>query len=105
MNFKAEHWRIDAFELWCWRRLLRISWTARRSNQLILKEQSWISIGRTDAKAEAPVLWPPDGKGGPTWEDPDAGRDWEQGTEMTEGEMAGWRHRLNGHEFEQNSGR
>ena len=47
---KAEHWRIDAFELWCWRGLLRVPWTARRSNQSILN-QSWIFIGRTDAKA------------------------------------------------------
>ena len=54
---KAEHQRIDAFELWCWRRLLRVPWTARRSNQSILKE---IIIGRTDAKA--PILWPPDVK-------------------------------------------
>ena len=57
---KDEHQRIDAFELWCWRRLLRVPWTARRSNQCILKgNQSWIFIGRTDAKAEAPILWPP----------------------------------------------
>ena len=52
---KAEHQRIDAFELWCWRRLLRVPWTARRSNQSILKEisyQSWVFIGRTDAEAE-----------------------------------------------------
>ena len=51
---KAECWRIDAFELWCWRRLLSVPWTARRSNQSILeKNQSWIFIGRTDAEAEA----------------------------------------------------
>ena len=57
---KAECRRIDAFELWCWRRLLRVPWTARRSNQSILKEtQSWVFIGRTDAEAETPVLWPP----------------------------------------------
>ena len=57
---KAEHIRIDVFELWCWRRLLRVPWTARRSNQSILKEnQSWVFIGRTDAEAETPVLWPP----------------------------------------------
>ena len=57
---KAEHRRIDAFELWCQRRLLRIPWTARRSNQSILKEISpGCSIGRTDAEAEAPILWPP----------------------------------------------
>ena len=62
---KAECWRIDAFELWCWRRLLRVPWTARRSNQSILKEsnpkgnQSLIFIGRTDAEAETPILCPP----------------------------------------------
>ena len=58
---KAERRRIDAFELWCWRRLLRVPWTARRSNQSILKEitQSWVFIGKTDAKAETPILWPP----------------------------------------------
>ena len=60
---KAERQRIDAFELWCWRRLLRVPWTARRSNQSILKEnQSWVFIERTDAQAEAPILWPPDEK-------------------------------------------
>ena len=57
---KAERRRIDAFELWCWRRLLRVPWTARRSNQSILKEISpGYSLGRTDAGAETPVLWPP----------------------------------------------
>ena len=56
---KAEHQRIDAFELWCWRRLLRDPWTARRSNQSILRDQPWVFIGRTDAEAETPVLWPP----------------------------------------------
>ena len=49
---KAEYRRIDAFELWCWRRLLRFPWTARRSNQSIVKEKSWVFFGRTDAKAE-----------------------------------------------------
>ena len=53
---KAECRIIDAFELWCWRRLLRVPWTARRSNQSILKEISPVFIGRTDAKAETPVL-------------------------------------------------
>ena len=58
---KAEHWRFDAFKLQCWRRLLRVPWTARKSNQSILKEISLeIFTGRTDAKAEAPLLWPPD---------------------------------------------
>ena len=56
---KAECQRIDAFELWCWRRLLRVPWTARRSNQSIIKEISpWVFIGRTDAEAETPILWP-----------------------------------------------
>ena len=56
---KAECWRIDAFELWCWRRLLRVPWTAGRSNQSILKEISpGCSFGRTDAEAETPILWP-----------------------------------------------
>ena len=61
---KAEHQRIDAFELWCWRRLLRVPWTARRSNQPVHPEgdQSWVFIGRSDAKAETPILWPPDAK-------------------------------------------
>ena len=56
---KAEHQRIDAFELWCWRRLLRVPWTARRSNQSILKETSPVFIGRTDAEPETPILCPP----------------------------------------------
>ena len=56
---KAEHRRIDAFELSCWKRLLRVPWTARRSNQSILKETS---AGRTDVEGETPILWPPDTK-------------------------------------------
>ena len=61
---KAEHRRIDAFGLWCWRRLLTVPWTARRSNQSILKEisQSWDFFGRNDAKAETPAPWPSDAK-------------------------------------------
>ena len=91
--------RIDAFELWCWKRLLRVPWTARRSNQSILKE--WDFIGRNDAKGETPVLWPPDAKIWLIGKDPDAGRDWgqeEKGT--TEDEMAGRHHWLNGRESE-----
>ena len=57
---KAERRRIDAFELWCWRRLFRVPWTVRRSNQSILKD--WDFFGRNDAKAETPVLWPPHSK-------------------------------------------
>ena len=60
---KAECQRIDAFELWCWRRLLRVPQTARRFNQSILfRDQSWVFFGRNDAKAETPVLWPPHAK-------------------------------------------
>ena len=62
---KAESRRIDAFELWCWRRLFRVPWTARRSNQSFLHQiqhQSWVFIGRTDVEAETPILWPPDTK-------------------------------------------
>ena len=97
---KAECWRIDAFELWCWRRLLRVPWTARRSNQSVLKQINPQFIGRTDFEAETSMLWPPDAKSWLIWKDPNAGKDWrweEKGT--TEDEMAGWHHRLNGREF------
>ena len=58
---RAEHQQIDAFELWCWRRLLRVPWTARRSNQSILKEISpGCSFRRINVEAAAPILWPPD---------------------------------------------
>ena len=60
---KAEHQEIDAFELWCWRRLLRVPWTARRSNQSTPEgDESWVFTGRTDAEAETPILWPPHAK-------------------------------------------
>ena len=97
---KAEHWRIDAFELWCWRRLLspldckKIQAVHPKGNQ------SWILIRRTDAEAETPILWLADAKNWPSWKYPDAGKDWrweEKGT--TEDEMVGWHHRLNGREF------
>ena len=69
------------------------------------RNQSWIFIGRTFAKAETPVLWPPDAKNWLTGKDPDAGKDWRQeGKGTTEDEMVGWHHQLNGHEFEQNLG-
>ena len=63
--------------------------------------QPWRFIGRTDAEAEAPILWPPDMKSGLIRKDPDAGKDWRQEEKgVTEDEMAGWHHQLNGHEFE-----
>ena len=64
------------------------------------KDQSYVFIGRTDAEAETPILWPPDGKICLIWKDPDAGKDWRQEKGMTEDEMVGWYHRLNGQEFE-----
>ena len=103
MNYKAEHWRNGAFELWCWRRLLRVPWTAKRSNQSILKEIS--AEYSLEAEAETPTLWPPDVKNWLTGKDPNAGKDWrqeEKGT--TEDEMVGCHHWLNGHEFEQAPG-
>ena len=98
---KAERQRIDAFELWCWR-LLRVPWTARRSNQSILKKIiPGCSLEGLVLKLKLQYfLWPPDAKSWLIWKDPDAGKDWgqeEKGT--TEDEMIGWHHRLNEHEF------
>ena len=96
---KAVRWRIDAFELWCWRRLLRTSWTESRSNPK--GNQSWIFTGRTDAEAETPILWPPDVKNWLIGKYTDAGKDWRQEKKgTTEDELVGWHHRLDGHEFE-----
>ena len=96
---KAEHQRIDAFELGCWRRLLRVPWTARRSKPVHPKgDQSWVFTGSTDVEAETPILWPPDAKSWLIGKEPDAGKDWgqeEKGT--TEHEVVGWHHQLNGH--------
>ena len=62
-------------------------------------DHSWVFFGRTDAEAKIPILWPPHAKGGRIGKDPDAGRDWRQEKGMTEDEMAGWHHRLEGHVF------
>ena len=97
---KAECQRIDAFELWCWR-LLRAPWTTRRSNLGVNPErnQLWIFTERTDA--EVLTLWPRDGKSRLTGKDPDAGKDWgKEEKAVTEDQMAGWHHWLNGHGFE-----
>jgi len=73
---KAECQRTDAFELWCWRRLLRVPWTARRSKQSILKEiNPEYSLRGLMAKTEAPILWPPEANSQLTGKDPDAGKD------------------------------
>ena len=99
---KAERWKIDAFKLWYWRRLLRVLWTTRRSNQSILKEIN--SIHWKDWRWSSNTL--------ATWwksqlirKDPDAGKDWRQEEKRrTEDEMVGWHHGLNGHDFEQTLG-
>ena len=57
---KAEHRRIDALELWCWRRLLRVPWTAQIQPVHPKGNQSWVFIGRSDVEANTPILWPPD---------------------------------------------
>ena len=73
---KAEYQRINAFELWCWRRFMRVHWTARGSNQSILKKiNPELFSGRTDAEAEAPILWPPDVKSQLIGKYSDAGKD------------------------------
>ena len=98
---KAECWRIDAFELWGWRRLLRVPWAARRSNQSTLKEIN-PKYSLKGLMLKLKPLWPPDAKSQLTGEDPDAGNDWrweEKGT--TEDAIVGWYYWLNGHEFEQ----
>ena len=98
---KAERRRIDAFEVWCWRRLLRV--LACNGIQPIHPkgDQSCVFIERADDEAETPIFWPPHEKSWLIGKDPDAGRDWgqdEKGT--TEDEKAGSHPRLNGHEFE-----
>ena len=102
---KSEHRRIDAFELQCWRRLLRVPWTPRRCNQSILKD---INLGvhwKDWYWSWTPVLWWPDVKSWLFGKDPDAGKDWRQKEKgITEDEMIGWHYRLNGHEFEQTEG-
>ena len=92
---RAECQRIDAFELWCWRRLLRVPCTARRSNQSILKEISpGCSLEGLMLKLKLQYF------GHLMWKDPDAGKDWGQKEKRTtEDEMVGWHHRLNAHGF------
>ena len=97
---KAECWRTDAFELWCWRRLLRVPWIVRRSNQLILKEIS------PEYPLEGLMLKLTLQYFGRLMQrkDSDAGKDWRPEKGTTEDEMVGWHHRLDGYEFEQASG-
>ena len=100
---KVECQRIDAFKMWCWRRLLRVPWTARRLNQSILKEINHkYSLEGLMLIAEAPILWPPDAKSWFIGQYPDPGEDWGQEEKRARvDKMVGWHHRLNAHEFEQ----
>ena len=103
---KVEHWRTDAFTLWCWRRFL--SPLDNKEIKLVNPKgnQPWILTGRTDAEAEAEasILWPSDAKSHLIGKEPDVGKDWGQKKGTTEDEMDGWYHQLNGHEFEQTLG-
>ena len=101
---KADHWRTDAFKL-CWRRILSFLDCKEIKPVNSKGNQSWIFIGRTDAEAETPVLWPPDGKNWLIGKDPNSGKYWrweEKG--MTADEMLWFHHQLYGHEFEQTLG-
>ena len=103
---KVEHQRIDTFELWCWRKTLESPLDCKKIQPIHPKgNQSWVFIGRTDAEAETPILWPPHAKSWLVGKDFAAGRDWgqkEKGT--TEDEMVGRYHCHKGHEFEQAPG-
>ena len=98
---KAEHWRIDAFELWCWRRLLRVPWAARRSNQSILKEISpGCLLAGLMLKLKLQYFGHLMRRADSLEKNPDAGKDWGQEEKgKTEDEMAGWHHWLDGHEL------
>ena len=104
---KAERRRIDAFELWCWRRLLRVPWLDCKKIQPVHSEgdQPWDFFRGNDAETETPVLWPSHEKSWLIGKDSDAGRGWgqeEKGT--TEDVMAGWHHWLDGCESERTLG-
>ena len=98
---KAEHWRIDAFELWCWEKTLESPLDCKEIQPVHPKgDQSWVFIGRTDTEAETPVLWPSDAKNWLIGKDLVAGEDWGKVNGTTEDEIVGWHHRLSAHEFE-----
>ena len=99
---KAECQRIDAFELWCWRRLKSPLDSKEIKSVNHKGNQPWIFIGRTDAEADTLILWPSDVKSQLIRKDLDAGKDWRQGEKgTTEDETVGWHHWVNEHEFEQ----
>ena len=102
----TERWRIDGFELWWWRRLLRVPWTARRSNQSILKKISpEYSLEGLMLKLKLQYFGHLMRRTDSLEKNPDAGKGWGQEDKgSTEDEMVGWHHQLDGHEFEQAPG-
>ena len=98
---KAEHWRTDAFEPMVLEKTLESPLDSKEIQPVHPKgDQSWVFTESTDVEAETPILWPPDVKNW-LWKDPDAGKYWRQEEKwMTEDEMFGWHHQLNGDEFE-----
>ena len=103
---KAEHQRIDAFELWWWRRLLKSPLDCKEIQPVHSKgDQSWVFIRRTDVEAETPIIWLPDWKSWLIGKDTDAGKYWGQLEKgVPENEMIEWQCWLNGHEFQQTPG-
>ena len=97
---KTEYWRTDAFELWCWRKLLSSLDCKEIKPVNPKKNKPWIFIGRPDAETEAPILWPFDANSRLIGKDADGGKDWRQEEKrITEDVMVGWHYRLNGHEL------
>ena len=98
---KVEHWRTDAFQLWCWRRLLKVPWTARRSNQSILRKiNPEYSLEGLMMMLKLQYFGKSDANSWLIGKVPDAGKDWGQKKKrVSEDEMAGWHHRCNGHEL------
>ena len=103
---KVEHQRTDAFKLWCWRRLLRVAWTARRLSQSLLREiGSEYSLEGFDVEAKTPVFWSSDANSWLIRKVPDAGNDWgKMEKRVSKDEMARWHHWCNAHELRQTSG-
>ena len=109
--WELDHKKRWALKNWCFWTVVLVNtlespWDSKEIKPVHPKgNQSWIFIGRTDAEAEALILWPPDAKNWLIGKDPDAGKDWRQEEKgMTEDEMVGWHHQLDGHEFEQAPG-
>ena len=98
---KAEHRRIDAIKLWYWRKLLRVPWTARRSNQSILKISPEYSLEGLTLKLKLQYFGHLRQRTDSLEKEPDAGKDWRQEMGMTEDEMVGWHHQLDKHKFQQ----